>query len=75
MKIIVTGATGFVGSHMVDFLLDEHHKVEIFGVKRYHLSKTNNCDHFFEKINWIDCNLKEYSSVLEMVNGVYSPFF
>lgn len=70
MKVIVTGATGFVGSHMVDFLIREERHVEIFATKRYHLSRTDNCDHFFDDIKWIDCNLKEYSSVLEMINSV-----
>lgn len=34
MKLLVTGVTGFVGSHLVDFLLAEHPDVEIWGVVR-----------------------------------------
>ena len=70
MKVLVTGATGFVGSHMVDFLLREHPALDVVGVKRYHLSRTDNCDHFFSKIHWVDCNLKESWSVLSMIEDV-----
>jgi GDP-4-dehydro-6-deoxy-D-mannose reductase len=70
MKVLVTGATGFVGSHMVDFLLREHPELDVVGVKRYHLSRTDNCDHFFNEIQWADCNLKESCSVLRMIEDV-----
>lgn len=70
MKVLVTGATGFVGSHMVDFLIREQPQTDVVGVKRYHLSRTDNCDHFFDQIQWADCNLKEPSSVLRMIAEV-----
>lgn len=67
MKVLVTGATGFVGSHMVDFLLREQPEAQVWGVKRYHLSRTDNCDHFFDQIQWAECNLKEPTAVLRMI--------
>ena len=26
-KIVITGGAGFIGSHLVDFLVDQHHQV------------------------------------------------
>ena len=35
MKILITGITGFVGSHLADYVLENHPTVEIFGLKRW----------------------------------------
>jgi len=70
MNVLVTGATGFVGSHLVDFLLETQPHVNVFCVKRYHLSKMDNCEHFYERVTWVDANLKEGFSVLEILEKV-----
>jgi GDP-4-dehydro-6-deoxy-D-mannose reductase len=36
VRVLVTGVTGFVGGHLVDFLRTEHPEVEVFGVERLH---------------------------------------
>jgi len=33
MKILITGATGFVGSHLADYLIDDKH-LEVHGIRR-----------------------------------------
>ena len=40
MKILVTGAAGFLGSHLCDSLLDNGHKV--FGVDNFFRGKISN---------------------------------
>jgi GDP-4-dehydro-6-deoxy-D-mannose reductase len=67
MKVLVTGATGFVGSHMIDFLLESHPDIDIVATKRYHLSRTDNVEHFYERVRWADVNLREHGSVLELL--------
>ena len=32
MNVLITGITGFVGSHLVDYILREHPDVEIVGI-------------------------------------------
>ena len=43
MKYLVTGGTGFVGSHILEFLtqlqFNKAAKIEIFATRRYHLSR------------------------------------
>ena len=59
-KILITGITGFVGSHMADFVLDLKKKEkEVYGIKRYHLSRLDKVKHFFDKISWFDCDLTD----------------
>ena len=33
MRVLITGITGFVGSHMADYLLDKD--IEIYAIKRW----------------------------------------
>jgi GDP-4-dehydro-6-deoxy-D-mannose reductase len=58
-KILITGITGFVGSHMADFILKFADKYEIFGTRRYHLSRMDKVEHFIDKITWYDCDLTD----------------
>ena len=53
-KILITGITGFVGSHMADYILNNKKNFKIYGTKRYHLSRLDKIAHIYEKINWID---------------------
>ena len=51
-KILITGITGFVGSHMADWILEKnpYEEVEIHATKRYHLSKLDNVLHIEDKL-------------------------
>ncbi len=35
MKALITGITGFVGSHLADYMLAEHPEVEVYGLVRW----------------------------------------
>ena len=60
MRVLITGITGFVGSHMSEFALA--HGAEVFGSARWR-SKTENIDHLRDKITLIESNLRDLSSV------------
>ena len=51
-NILITGITGFVGSHLCDYILDNHKHLKVFGTKRYHLSRLEHVKHFYSRINW-----------------------
>lgn len=70
MKILITGITGFVGSHLADFFLINYPDFEVHGTKRYHLSRTDNVQHIYEKVIWHDCNLMEHTSVDTLMAGL-----
>ena len=47
-NILITGGTGFVGSHMIDYILKHETDVKIFVTKRW-MEDTKNVDHIDDK--------------------------
>lgn len=62
-RILITGVTGFVGSHMADFIFERHPDAEVHATRRWHLSKMDNVRHIQDRIRWIDCDLTDPVSV------------
>ena len=60
MRVLITGITGFVGSHMTELALARG--AEVFGSARWR-SKTENIDHLRDRITLIESNLRDLSSV------------
>jgi GDP-4-dehydro-6-deoxy-D-mannose reductase len=58
-RILITGITGFVGSHLADYVLSLGDGHEIIGTKRWHLSRMDNVRHLAGRIRWIDCDLTD----------------
>lgn len=48
-KVLITGITGFVGSHLADYIIAEHPDVEILGLARWRSPK-DNIKHILNKI-------------------------
>lgn len=61
MRVLITGITGFVGSHLTEFLL-KISGVEVFGIMKWRSDKTN-ISHLLDKIKLIECDLRDASSV------------
>lgn len=66
-RVLITGVTGFVGSHLADFILDRKKDVELWATKRYHLSRLDNVHHIKERLRWYDCDLTDPIGVREMM--------
>lgn len=63
MNILITGGTGFVGSHMIDYILDNEIDVRVYATKRW-MEDTKNLDHIDdERFQFIDCDLIDGMSV------------
>ena len=65
MKVLITGITGFVGSHLADYTLAKEN-VEVYGTIRWR-SKTENIEHIKDKLHLIQCNLNDASSVNDLI--------
>lgn len=68
-KVLITGVTGFVGSHLADHILAEHPQTKITGVLRWR-SRTENIRHLDKRVELLECDLRDASSVREMIERV-----
>ena len=68
-KILITGITGFVGSHLADLLLAKKN-IKVFGLRRYHLSKEDNILHIINKIEWFDCDLLDPKAIQNVLKKI-----
>src|SRR5213594_194764 len=68
MRVLITGITGFVGSHMAEYTLTKG--AQVFGSTRWR-SKTENVDHLRAKVTFLESDLRDLSSaraLLEISN-------
>jgi GDP-4-dehydro-6-deoxy-D-mannose reductase len=68
-KVLITGITGFVGSHLADLCLAKEN-VRLFGIKRSHTSSTKNVFHIEDKIEWSTCDLLDYKAVFKTIRKI-----
>lgn len=66
-RALVTGVTGFAGSHLAELLLAEN--VEVHGVLRWR-SKSDNIDHIKHKIHFHEADLLDAHSLYKMIDEV-----
>ena len=68
MRVLITGITGFVGSHLVEFALQQR-DTEVFGIERWR-SKTDNIDHLNGRMQMFECDMRDASSVRNVIASV-----
>jgi len=66
MKVLITGITGFVGSHLADYLLTKSN-VEIIGLTRWRSPKEN-IVHLVNKVKFVYGDLTDFSSMYKVMN-------
>ena len=62
LKVFVTGAGGFMGSHLVDFLHDKGH--EVYGI---YFGSVDLTDEIKNKGNLIKCDIRDYDKLKEII--------
>jgi GDP-4-dehydro-6-deoxy-D-mannose reductase len=66
MKVLITGITGFAGSHLADYIL-QRGDAEVIGILRWR-SRTENIEHFRDKVRLVECDLRDASSVRDVLD-------
>jgi len=66
-KVLITGITGFVGSHLADFILANSHKVQISGLARWRAPK-DNVRHILDKITLEPGDLQDIPSLIAVLS-------
>lgn len=70
-KVLITGITGFAGSHLADFLLSKGH--EVYGITRWR-SKTENIDHIKDKIKLVNADIRDGYSLQKVFKEIRPDF-
>lgn len=71
MRVLITGITGFVGSHLADYILAEFPDVQILGLVRWRSSKEN-IQHILDRIKLCLGDLLDTVS-LKIILGEHKP--
>ncbi len=67
-RVLITGVTGFAGSHLVDYLLTRN-DCQIYGIHRWR-SRTENVEHFCDRITMLECDLRDATSTRDTLEKV-----
>jgi len=67
MKVLITGISGFVGSHLAEFMLEK--KENVFGTIRYR-SRMENIEAIKDKIELLECDIKDAVAIRELIEKV-----
>ena len=65
MRVLITGVTGFVGSHLAEYALSKG--AEVWGSIRWR-SDTGNIAHIKDEIRLVECDLRDLTSVNQLIS-------
>jgi GDP-4-dehydro-6-deoxy-D-mannose reductase len=68
MRVLITGVTGFVGSHLADSLVARP-GIEVFGSHRWR-SRMENIDHLRGRLTLVECDLRDPGAVRRLLATV-----
>ena len=68
MRVLITGITGFAGSHLAEYILANHPGVEVSGIVRWR-SRMDNIRHFQDKVTLLEADLKDMTSLQDCLAG------
>ena len=70
-RVLITGITGFVGSHLAELLLTKG--LEVYGTERWR-SRTENIEHIKDKIKLIKTDMRDAHSVETLISKVQPDY-
>ena len=68
MRVLITGITGFAGSHLADLCLTKK-GVELYGIVRWR-SRTENIEHIWDRVKLIECDLRDATSTRDAIEEI-----
>lgn len=69
MRILITGITGFAGSHLADYILKNYLDCEVFGIVRWR-SRMENILHIKEKITLYEGDIRDVISLKKCLDKI-----
>ncbi len=68
MRVLITGFTGFVGSHLADYLIARG-DVDVFGVYRWR-SRMDNVEHLRGRVQMVECDMRDAGATRHVIRDV-----
>ena len=68
MNVLITGATGFIGNHVIETILREGKNISITATSRS-IDKAKSFS-WYNKVNYIGCDLSDKTSVQKLMRGI-----
>jgi GDP-4-dehydro-6-deoxy-D-mannose reductase len=68
MRVLITGVTGFVGSHLAEYVLARG-DAEVYGTHRWR-SRMENVEHLRGRIRFVECDLRDAGAVRRTLAAV-----
>lgn len=69
MRVLITGITGFVGSHLAEYILSLNGKHDIYGLCRWR-SPRDNLANFYDKVTLLEADLCDLGALIRQVGTV-----
>jgi len=67
-SVLITGITGFAGSHLAEYIIENHPHVQIYGTKRYRSHTDNITEEVRDKVIWKhDVDYTDAKAVRELI--------
>ncbi|MFB0566373.1 MAG: GDP-mannose 4,6-dehydratase [Candidatus Aminicenantaceae bacterium] len=69
MRVLITGITGFAGSHLADYILRDQPDVKLYGIVRWR-SRMENVLHIMDKVELHEAELKDFVSLRKCLSEI-----
>jgi len=69
VRVLITGITGFAGSHLADFILAQDPTIQVHGTRRWR-SKEDAADHLEGRVTFHECDITDAHNVYHVVERV-----
>lgn len=68
-RVLITGITGMVGSHLAEYLLREQPQCQVFGLKRWR-SNLINIEQIKDQITLVDCDMLDPHGCFDAIKSI-----
>jgi GDP-4-dehydro-6-deoxy-D-mannose reductase len=67
MNILLTGITGFTGSHLAEYLVEQH-DMKVFGTVRGRHRQLEFINHIKDRLTLLECDLTDTNAVVQTID-------
>lgn len=69
-KVLITGISGSGGSYLAEYIVNNHPKVEVHGISRWHSTTIDNLSSVQKKVTVHEADLMDFGSVFDVLQKV-----